>query len=124
MMTQANTVFAMEVVGDTMVVTPQGDASGFRYNEIHNDTNSVIVQIDRQNAQNLVINFSKLQIAGSIMISSIIKMARKIGNKQGQAAFCNASEDMKEVMESMNLTRLWPYFESQDDAINSFESNS
>ena len=123
MMAQINTVFTTELVGSTLVVTPQGDSAGFRYNDIHSETNAVITAIDRQNAQNLVINFNSVEIVGSIMISAIIKLARKITSKKGQAAFCGASETMQEVMQSMNLTRLWPYFDSQEEAIKSFESN-
>ena len=123
MMSQINTVFSTELVGRTLVVMPQGDSTGFRYQDIHNDTNAVITAIDRQNAQNLVINFENVEIVGSIIISAIIKLARKITSKKGQAAFCGASETMQEVIHSMNLTRLWPSFDSQEDAIRSFESN-
>lgn len=124
MMTQHNTVFTTKLVGSTLVVTPQGDSTGFRYNRIHSETNAVITSIDRQNAQNLVINFQSVEIVGSIMISAIIKLARKITSKKGQAAFCGASSMMLEVMQSMNLTRLWPCFDSQEDAIKSFESKA
>jgi hypothetical protein len=48
MMTQPNTVFTTELIGDTLVVTPQGDSTGFRYNDIHSETNAVITAIDRQ----------------------------------------------------------------------------
>lgn len=123
MMAQTNNVFATELVDGTLVVSPQGDSTGFRYNDIHSETNAVITAIDRQNAQNLVINFKNVEIVGSIMISAIIKLARKITSKKGQAAFCSASETMEEVMQSMNLTRLWPCFETQEEAIESFKSN-
>ena len=122
MMTHTNTVFTIQLVGQTLVVTPQGNSTGFRYNDIHAETNAVITAVGRQNARNLVIDFNRVEIVGSIMISAIIKLARKITAKKGQAAFCSASETMKEVMQSMNLTRLWPYFESQEEAIKSFES--
>lgn len=123
MMAQTNNVFTTELVDGTLVVSPQGDSTGFRYNDIHSETNAVITAIDRQNAQNLVINFKNVEIVGSIMISAIIKLARKITSKKGQAAFCSASETMEEVMQSMNLTRLWPCFETQEEAIESFKSN-
>ena len=122
MMSQTNTVFTMQFVNQTLVVTPQGDSTGFRYNDIHSETNTVITTIDRQGARNLVINFNSVEIVGSIMISAIIKLARKITSKKGQAAFCCASDTMQEVMQSMNLTRLWPYFDSEEEAIKSFEN--
>jgi anti-anti-sigma factor len=122
MMTQTNTVFATQIVDGTLVVTPQGDSTGFRYNDIHSETNAVITAVDRQKAKNLVINFNSVEIVGSIMISAMIKLARKITSKNGQAAFCCASETMQEVMQSMNLTRLWPYFDTEEEAIASFET--
>jgi len=121
-MGQSNSVFEMELVGDTLVVTPQGDASGFRYNEIHNETNTVLTELGRPRVKNLVVDLDYLQVGGSIVISSIIKMARKINTKKGGAAFCNASENMKKVIESMNLTRLWPCFNSQNEAIRSLQA--
>jgi anti-anti-sigma factor len=123
-MTQINTVFAIEFVGDVLVLTLQGDSTGFRYSDIHSETNAVIRTIDRRNAQHLVINFKNVEIVGSIMISAIIKLARKITAKKGHAAFCCTSDTMREVMQSMNLTRLWPCFDSQEEAIKSFESKS
>ena len=123
MMAQSYSVFAIEMVDQNLVVTPQGDSSGFRYVDIQSETNSVIAAIDRKNAQNLVVNFNSTEIVGSIMISAIIKLARKITSRKGQAAFCCASDTMQEVMQSMNLTRLWPYFDTQENAIKSFESD-
>ncbi|MDA1165705.1 MAG: STAS domain-containing protein [Planctomycetota bacterium] len=122
-MAQSYSVFAIEMVDKNLVVTPQGDSSGFRYVDIQSETNSVIAAIDRKNAQNLVVNFNSTEIVGSIMISAIIKLARKITSRKGQAAFCCASDTMQEVMQSMNLTRLWPYFDTQENAIKSFESD-
>lgn len=124
MMAQTNTVFMTQLVNQTLIITPQGDSTGFRYNDIHSETNAVITAIDRQQARNLVVNFNSVEIVGSIMISAIIKLARKINSKKGQAAFCCASDTMQEVMHSMNLTRLWPYFDTQEAAIESFESHS
>ncbi|NQV24799.1 MAG: STAS domain-containing protein [Rhodopirellula sp.] len=124
MMIQTNTVFTTQLVNQTLVVTPQGDSTSFRYSDIHVETNSVIAAIDRHQARNLVVNFNSVEIVGSIMISAIIKLARKIDSKKGQAAFCCASETMQEVMQSMNLTRLWPCYDSQEEAIKSFESES
>lgn len=118
MMTPTNTrVFAVEKYGKTLVITPQGDASGFRYMEIHQDTNSVCDLIGRGEIQNLIIDLGQVTILGSIIISSIIKMARKINERQGKACFCQASNSMREVIQSMSLTKLWPYLDTLDEAI-------
>ena len=122
MFTQADKrVFAVEQYDKTIVVTPQGDAAGFRYADIHRDTNSLVEMIDRQGIENLVIDFSQVNILGSIIISSIIKLARKISTKNGKACFCQASDSMREVVSSMNLTRLWPYYDTLNEAIGQFD---
>lgn len=118
MMTPTNTrVFGVEKYGKTLVVTPQGDATGFRYTEIHQDTNSVCDLIGREGIGNLIIDLGQVKILGSIIISSIIKIARKINERQGNACFCQASSSMREVIQSMSLTRLWPYLDTLDEAI-------
>jgi anti-anti-sigma regulatory factor len=98
MITQAdNHVFAIERYGKTIVVTPQGDATGFRYTDIHRDTNALVDLIDRQEIENLVIDFGQVNILGSIIISSIIKLARKVSSKEGKACFSQASESMRDI---------------------------
>ena len=120
-MTPTNTkVFGVEKYGSTLVVTPQGDANGFRYTEIHQDTNAICDVIGRERITNLIIDLGQVTILGSIIISSIIKIARKISERHGQACFCQASSSMREVIHSMSLTKLWPYYESLDEAVGSF----
>ncbi|MFP6763576.1 MAG: STAS domain-containing protein [Planctomycetaceae bacterium] len=120
MMTPTNTrVFGLEKYGKILVVTPQGDASGFRYTEIHQDTNAICDLIGRENVSNLIIDLGQVTILGSIIISSIIKIARTINGGHGTACFCQASPSMREVIHSMSLTKLWPYFETLDEAIGS-----
>jgi hypothetical protein len=47
MTTQTNTVLAVEMVGTTMLVMPQGVAVGFWYHDIHVESNPLIAAIDR-----------------------------------------------------------------------------
>jgi len=124
MMTHTNTrVFGIEKYGETLVVTPQGDSTGFRYAEIHQETNSICDLIARGETIDLIIDLGQVQILGSIIISSIIKIARKINEQRGDACFCQAGSFMREVIHTMSLTKLWPYFDSLDDAIGSFDND-
>ncbi|MHC4877839.1 MAG: STAS domain-containing protein [Planctomycetota bacterium] len=116
MMTKAK-VFSVEIVEHVVVVTPNGDASAFRYQDIHTATNTLVDSIARQKVQRMVVDFGEVDVVGSIMISSIIKLARSIARQQGTAVFCNSSETMQNVISTMNLTKLWPYYESRDEAV-------
>jgi anti-anti-sigma regulatory factor len=124
MMTKSKqNVFSTELIGSTLVVTPLGDAIGFRYNQIHTETNGLTELLDKHNVENLIIDFGAVEIVGSIIISSIVRLARKITGRHGKAAFCNASSTMQDVVQTMNLTRLWPYYDSREAAIAAFASS-
>lgn len=110
-------VFRLERDGNVLIVTPQGDASGFRYNDVHHESNMTLQLLDDPSLLHVVIDFKSEQILGSIIVSVIIKVCRKAGAKGGKAAFCNASPDMLEVLTTMNLIKLWPYFSSRAEAI-------
>ncbi|MBI1314915.1 STAS domain-containing protein [bacterium] len=116
-MTTQTRVFSVEIIQNVVIVAPRGDASGFRYQDIHTDTNSLVDSINRLKINRMVVDFGEVEVVGSIMISSLIKLARSIANQKGTAAFCNSSENMRGVISTMNLTKLWPYFQSRDEAI-------
>ncbi len=117
----ALSVFAVQSVENVFVVSPQGDSGGFRYNDIHRETNTITDRLQRDQVTNLLIDFSDVEIVGSVMISAIIKIARQHASRKGAAAFCAASSTMRDVLQNMNLTRLWPCFETREEALKSFE---
>jgi anti-anti-sigma factor len=117
----ALSVFAVQAVENVFVVSPQGDSGGFRYNDIHRETNTITDRLQRDQVTNLLIDFSDVEIVGSVMISAIIKIVRQHGTRKGSAAFCGASPTMLDVLQTMNLTRLWPCFDSREEAFKSFE---
>lgn len=112
-----NKVFRLERDQDVLVVVPQGDANGFRYHDVHQESNATLLLLDDPTLQHAVIDLGCEQILGSIIISVVIKICRKIGQKGGKAAFCNASPDMQEVLATMNLTRLWNYHATRTEAV-------
>ncbi len=117
MSAQHNKVFWLECDGDVLIVVPQGDANGFRYHDVHQESNVTLQVLDDPALKHVVIDFGCEQMLGSIIISVIIKVCRKVGLKGGKAAFCNASPDMQEVLQTMNLTKMWNYHPTRAEAI-------
>jgi len=115
-MVQVHKTFQCERHNEIVVVVPQGDAVGFRYQDIHLESNAVIQMLDQPHVAHLVIDFGVVQLLGSIIIGSLLKFARRVSNRGGRVAFCGASPQMREVLETMNLGQLWPYCESRDEA--------
>ena len=121
-MTAFNQIFVAETVGDTLIVIPQGDATGFRYADLHNESNIVHHRLDDPAIQNLIVDLSQMETIGSTVISVIVKLLRKVSNKGGQARMCAASENTCEVLDTMNICKLWPYFATREQALQAIQS--
>ncbi len=112
-----NKVFRLEREENVLVVIPQGDARGFRYHDVHQESNAAIRVLDEPSLEHVIFDFSAERIFGSILIQVVIKLCRKAGGKGGKAAFCNASSDMLSMLQTMNLTRLWTHYPSRGEAM-------
>lgn len=102
------------------VVSPLGDSRSFRHSDIQTETNSIIDTLKKESVEAVVIDFHSIELVDSIMIGAIIKIARRHSVAENKAAFCEASPMMRRVLDSMNLTRMWPCFDSREDALRSF----
>ena len=112
-------VFELERDDDVLIVIPQGDAQGFRYNDVHQESNATLQVLDDTSLRHVIIDFGSEHVLGSIMISVVIKVCRKVATRGGKAAFCNANPDMLEVLRTMNLKHLWPYCPTRGDELTS-----
>jgi anti-anti-sigma regulatory factor len=110
-------IFKLERDNDVLIVIPQGDASDFRYQDVHHESNMTLEVLDDTSLRHVIIDFGCEHVLGSIMISVVIKICRKVGTRGGKAAFCNANPDMVGVLRTMNLVRLWPYCPTREDAL-------
>lgn len=110
-------VFRLERDDNVLIVIPQGDAIGFRYNDVHQESNSTLQILDDATLKHVVVDLGCEQVLGSIIISVLIKICRKAGLKGGKAAFCNATPDMQDVLQTMNLVKLWKYHPTRAQAV-------
>lgn len=112
-------IFLVENQGPTVIPTPQGDPSSFRYRDLQAETNSVRTHMAKPENLNLVVDLCNCQYFGSEFIGALMSMMREVRGRKGRCAMCGATEQMRLVLQNMSLFRLWPYFETRDDAVNS-----
>lgn len=116
-----NNPFSTKQTETTLVVLPNDHAgSGFNYTSLSKQRNEILALIERNQFKLLVVDFSNLgenEIIGSVQITSLIALARKVAIGGGRACFCAASPEMLEVLVTMNLTKLWPHYENREAAI-------
>ena len=110
-------IFAVDCDGSTLVVIPQVEGSGFRYQQLHIEANSLQRKFEMKQFSNLVVDLSNLNYFGSELIGVLIRLARTVTNGNGQAAMCGPSPKMLEVLDGMRLRKLWPIFASRDEAL-------
>ena len=117
-------VFNTDREDDTLIVIPQGDGLGFRYADVHSEANEIRRSLGQPDIRHLVIDLEALDYFGSEVIGVFITMAREATNRGGNAALCNASEKMQEVLNNMKLFTLWPHFNSRADALKNVQQPS
>jgi anti-anti-sigma factor len=110
-------IFDVRSDQEILIVSPKVDAGSFRYHELHREANSVRDLLTRPDVKHLILNLSRLEYFGSEFIGSLVSMAREIRNRRGQALICSANPTMLDVLKNMSLFKLWPYFETEEEAI-------
>lgn len=115
--TELHRVYRTEILGDTMVVTLQGDAAGFAIGAVHNEM-VTLVNIARQpDVKHLVIDMSGSNYYGSLILGEIMNLGQAFREKHGRCAIAGISNDMKEVLRMMRLDGLWERYPTRSMAL-------
>lgn len=115
-------IFTVDQVGPTVILTPDGDASGFRYRDLQAEANSLRSHLMKPANQHLVVDLSKMQYFGSEFIGALVSMLREVRARGGKAYFCAATEQMLQVLQNMSLFKLWPHYATRDEALAAIEA--
>ena len=115
-------IFRVEMIGSVLVVTPAGDASTFRYQELHQEANTIRGEIARQGIKKFAVDLSEMEYFGSEFIGALVSMLRETRLRGGKGCFCAANGEMLKVLQNMSLFKLWPYFETLDEGLASLQA--
>ena len=118
--TGVNKVLKIARHNAVFILTPEGDPNKMRYADIHQEGNRVLQLINQGDFGNLVLDLAGFDYSGAEFIGALVRIARAATNKGYVVAFCNTSEKMDSVFRNMSLDKLWPFFPSRDEAIDSF----
>jgi anti-anti-sigma factor len=115
--TQFHKVFLVEAKGDTLIVSPTGEAFEFRHSLVISEMNTILELLEEPEVRNLVIDLGREEYFGSVIIGAVNNMINNVLDRGGQVATCNASEEMRNVIQIMNLTERWPNYPSRRKAL-------
>lgn len=109
-------IFRVRRQKDAVVITPQGEAPGFRVAALEAELNRLLKLLDGQRPVNLIVDLGGTRHFGSAMIGAIFELRRKVLRDGGRAVLCNASEEMLAVLRVLKLDREWPYVATRSEA--------
>jgi anti-sigma B factor antagonist len=115
-------VFKVERIGDAVIVLPQGPALHFSHNEVHLESNALYRVVDEPNSQHVIVDLSDVDYIDSVIISSVLRCLTKTKQKRGKAVFCRASENMRQLLKCIRFGKLWPEFETREEALKFLEA--
>lgn len=110
-------VFKVERHGDVLVVLPQGPALDFRYQEVHLESNALYRVVDEPQLKHVVVDLGCVSFVDSVIISSILRVLTRVKQRGGKAVFCCGSENMQSILKCIKIGKLWPHFDTREQAI-------
>ena len=115
-------VFKIERLQDILVVLPQGPTLEFSYNDVHVESNALVRIVDEPGLSNLIVDLCDVNYLDSVIISSMLRLLTRIKQNGGKSVFCQASSEMQEILQCIRLGKLWPHFDTREEALQSLES--
>lgn len=117
-------IFEIKQTPPNLIVVPQGSTIEFQYSNVQVESNKVLRLFDNPETKNVIIDLSKVDYLDSILIGAIIRLLQRAKQSGGQAVFCNASENMQNILSCIKIGTLWPLFDSCEEAISIVSKNS
>ena len=101
--------------GDTLIVSPVGDLTGFGTNEMQEEVERIVHFLDDPSIRNVVIDLSNSNYYGTAILSVFVRL--KEACREGQTVLCEVSHDMHLVLELFKLEESFPVYESRRKAV-------
>ena len=85
--------------------------------ELQDSLNGIIEQADRIN---LVLDFSTVKFLSSAVLGLLIRVSKKVYEREGQLRLCNISPRIYEIFKITRLTKIFDIYPDREAAIASF----
>ncbi len=110
-------IFQNKIKGDTLVISPKGDAAGFSSTLFHKEQESLLKFLKDPQVNHLIVDFGNSTYFGSEMIGAVNQLIVKVHASGGKTGVCNLSVDMKEGIHVMQLDKIWHLYDTRKEAV-------
>jgi anti-anti-sigma regulatory factor len=115
--TEFHKVYLARLEGNTLVVTPRGDAIGFRDSDVANELRTLLGLAGLPGIVNLIVDLGSSNYFGKVMMNNISQLGEQFQKSGGRIALCEVSEQMTEMLRIMRLTDSWMTFDTRKTAV-------
>lgn len=117
-------IFEVDQAAPNLIVMPQGATLQFQYSNVQVESNKVLRLFDAPEVKNVIIDLSQVDYLDSIIIGAIIRLLQRAKQSGGQAVFCNACDNMQNILKCIKIGTLWPLYNSREEAITALTEKS
>lgn len=117
------TLFRIEEQADALIVIPITDLRALAFQEIETDTAKLLTVLQDSCCRHVVIDFQQTSYFGSVALSLLVKIWKRVHIRGGRLVFCNVSEHEREELHATHLDRLWPICVSRAEALQAVQSS-
>jgi stage II sporulation protein AA (anti-sigma F factor antagonist) len=110
-------LFEVEREGEVLILTPQADLREFEYRDIEARGRGILDLAGTEGITGVVLDFSRTDFYGSTALAFFVRLWRRVSGRGGRMAFCNVSEDEREILAVTRLDSLWPVCQSREEAL-------
>jgi anti-anti-sigma factor len=107
----------LEEAGETLIVTPLFTSSRFTEAEVVGEWNRIVHKVEGAEVSRVVVDLGHVPYFGSTLLDWIVQMWRRLQEKGGTLAVCNASQVGREVLLIARFDRLWEIHDSRQEAM-------
>lgn len=120
--TSLHRVFLAESKGDTLIVSPTGEAFEFRHMMVVSEMKAILEILEEPEVNNLVIDLSREEYYGSVIIGALNTMVSHMIDNGKHVVTCCASEEMQNVIRIMGLSERWPNHPTRRKALKALKA--
>jgi|SRR6516164_745180 anti-anti-sigma factor len=112
-------IFAIDQIGETIIVAPLMDLRELVYQQIEARMSDLLEYLTGTKVKDVVVDFHATDYFGTTALGCFIKLWKHVSSRNGHMAFCNVSEHEREVLRITKLDTLWPIYSSKEEALRS-----
>jgi len=103
-------VYPYELIGNTLVVRPKGDAVGFALHDVRQEMGEIKQLAADPRVKHLIIDLSAERYYGSMVLGDLVEFGQLVRSRGGCIGLAGASSDLDAVLKLMHLDEQWVFF--------------